>query len=29
MVEQYHPDWKAEIVGEGKDMQLLKTDARI
>lgn len=24
MIEQYHPDWKAEIVGDGKDMQLLK-----
>lgn len=23
MIEQIHPDWKAEIVGEGKDMQLL------
>lgn len=23
MIEQIHPDWKAEIVGDGKDMQLL------
>ena len=23
MIEQYHPDWKAEIVGGGNDMQLL------
>ena len=24
MIEQYHPDWKAEIVGDGKDMKMLK-----
>ena len=29
MVEQYHPDWKAEIVGDGKDMQMLKEQSQI
>ena len=28
MVEQYHPDWKAEIVGDGKDMQMLKEQSQ-
>lgn len=28
MIEQYHPNWKAEIVGDGKDMQMLKEQSQ-
>lgn len=28
MVEQYHPDWKAEVVGDGRDMQMLKKQCK-
>lgn len=28
MVEQFHPDWKAEVVGDGKDMQMLKEQSQ-
>lgn len=29
MVELCHPDWKAEVVGDGKDMQMLKEQSQI
>lgn len=29
MVELCHPDWKAEVVGDGKDMQMLKEKSQI